>query len=92
MLIGNHYLSPDTKAEVITDYFHHFENTQNTNNTRLFNAPGSKWENGTPLLKCHYYSKLKGDAIYTSTCLLGPRQCVEAVDSLNMPPSIYCRG
>jgi hypothetical protein len=34
--------------------------------------------------KCHYYSKLKGDAIYTPTNLLGLRQCVEAVDSVNM--------
>jgi hypothetical protein len=49
-----------------------------------FNAPGFNWETGASLPKCHYYSKLKGDAIYTSTCLLGLRQCVEAVDSINM--------
>jgi hypothetical protein len=89
MLIGNHYFSPDTKPEVPTDYFYHLQNTLDTNNTHIillgdFNAPGFIWESGTSLLKCHYYSKLKGDAIYTSTCLLGLRQCVEAVDILNI--------
>jgi hypothetical protein len=89
MLIGNHYFLSDTKPEVITDYFRHLENTLDTNNTRIillgdFSAPGFNWESGAPLLKCHYYSKLKGDGIYTSTYLLGLRQCVEAVDSLNM--------
>jgi hypothetical protein len=32
----------------------------------------------------HLYSKLKGDAIYTSTCFLGLRQYVEAFDTLHM--------
>jgi hypothetical protein len=89
MLIGNHYFSPDTKPEVIADYFRHLENNLDTNNTRVillgdFNAPGFNWESGTLLPKCNFYSKLKGEAIYTSTCLLGPRQCVEAFDTLNM--------
>jgi hypothetical protein len=93
MLIGNHYFPPDTKQNVITDYFRHLENTLDTNNTRVillgdFNAPGFNWGNGTPLPKCHYYSKLKGNAIYTSTCLLDLRQCVEAVDTLNMTYSL----
>jgi hypothetical protein len=65
-----------------------------TNNTRIillgdFNAPGFNWESRTPLLKCHYYSKLKGDAIYTSTFLLQLRQCVEAVDSLNLLDIVF---
>jgi hypothetical protein len=89
VLIGNHYFSPDTKPEVITDYFRHLENSLNTNNTRGsllgdFNAPGGNWESGTPLPNCHDQSKLKGDAIYTSTCFLGLRQYVETVDTLNM--------
>jgi hypothetical protein len=79
ILIGNRYFPPDTKPEVITDYFRHLENTLDTNNIRVillgdFNAPGFNWDSGTPLPKCHYYSKLKGDAIYTSTYLLGQRQ------------------
>jgi hypothetical protein len=94
MLIGNHYFSPDTKPEVITHYLHHLEITLDTNNTRIillgdFNAPGSNWERGTPLPNCHYYSKLKGDAIYTSTCLLGLRQCIEAVDTLTMLDLVF---
>jgi hypothetical protein len=87
MLIGNHYSASYY-------YFHHLENTLEPNNTRVillggFNAPGFNWKSGTPLLKCHHYSKLKGDAIYTSTCLLGLRQCVEAVDSLNMLDLVF---
>jgi hypothetical protein len=41
------------------------------------------------LSKCHYYSKLKGDAIYTSTCLLGLKQCVEAVDSIKLLDLVF---
>jgi hypothetical protein len=45
LLIGNHYYSPDTKPEVITDYFRHIENTSDPYNTRVIllgdiNAPG----------------------------------------------------
>jgi hypothetical protein len=36
-----------------------------------------------------YYSKLKGSAIYTSTCLLGLRQCVEAIDTPNMLDLVF---
>jgi hypothetical protein len=35
ILIGIHYFPPDTKPEVITDYFRHLENTLDTNNTRF---------------------------------------------------------
>jgi hypothetical protein len=94
LLVGNHYFSPDTKPEVITHYFRHLENNLDTNNKRVillgdFNAPSFNWERGSPLPKCHHYSKLKGDPIYTSTCLLGLRQCVEAVDSLNMLDLVF---
>jgi hypothetical protein len=78
ILIGNHYFPPDTKPEVITDYFRHHENTLDTN------SPGFNWDSGTLLPKCYYYSKLKGDAKYTSTCLLGLRKCVEIIDTPNM--------
>jgi hypothetical protein len=76
MLIGNHYFSPETKPEVISAYFHHLENILDTNNTHVIllgdiNAPGLNWEIGAPLPKCHYYSKLKGAAIYTSKCFFG---------------------
>jgi hypothetical protein len=91
MLIGNRYFPPDTKPEVITDYFHHLENTLDTNNTRVillgdFNVPGFNLGRGTLLPKCHYYYKLKGDAIYTSTCLLGLTHYVEAVSTLRLGP------
>jgi hypothetical protein len=50
MVIDNHYFSPDTKPEVMINYFHHLENSLNTN-TRVillgdFNAPGFNWESG----------------------------------------------
>ncbi|PNF41595.1 hypothetical protein B7P43_G11563 [Cryptotermes secundus] len=94
MLIGYHYFSPDTKPEVITGYFQQLENILDTNNTRVillgdFNAPGFNWENETPISSCHYYSKLKGDSIYTSTCFLGLWQCVEAVDIINMFDPVF---
>jgi hypothetical protein len=54
-----------------------------------FNTLGFNGESGTPLPNCHYYSKLKGDAIYTSTCLLGLRQCVEAIDTPSMLDLVF---
>jgi hypothetical protein len=84
LLIGNQYFSPDTKSENITEYFPILENILNTNNLRViligaFNAHGLNWERGSPLANYHYSSKVKGDATYTSTCLPGLRQWVEAV-------------
>jgi hypothetical protein len=38
------------------------------------NTPGFDWERALSLQNSHYYSKLKGDAIYTSTCLLNLSQ------------------
>jgi hypothetical protein len=37
-----------------------------------FNILNFDTERGLPLINCHFYSKLIGDAIYTSTCLLVP--------------------
>jgi hypothetical protein len=70
LLIGNHYFTPGTKLEVITDYFWLFENILDTNNFCViilwdFNAPGFNWESGSPLPNCHYYSELKGIVLYT---------------------------
>jgi len=42
--------------------------------TGNFIVPGFDWERGVPLPNCNFYSKLEGDAIYTSTCLLGCTQ------------------
>jgi hypothetical protein len=39
-----------------------------------FSVPGFHWERGVPLPNCNFYSKLEGNAIYTSTCLLGCTQ------------------
>jgi hypothetical protein len=94
LLIGNHYFSPDTKPEVITDYFRLLENMLDTNNLCVilvgdFNVPGFNWGCGLPLPNSRYYSKLKGDAVCTFTCLLGLRQCVEAVDSHNLLDLVF---
>jgi hypothetical protein len=54
-----------------------------------FNAPGFDWKNCLSLLNSHYYSKLKGDAIYTSTCLLNLNQCIATVGSSNRLDLIF---
>jgi hypothetical protein len=54
-----------------------------------FNAPGFDWKIGLSLPNSHYYSKLKGDAIYTSTCLLNFNQCIDTVGSSNLHDLIF---
>jgi hypothetical protein len=49
-----------------------------------FNSPGFDWNRGLSLPNSHYYSKIKGDAIYTSTCLLNLIQCIDIVGSSNL--------
>jgi exonuclease III len=85
MYIGNHYVSPDTNPEVITNYFHHLENSLDTNNTSVillgdFNAPGFNRESKTPLPKCHYYSMLH---------ISSWPKAVEAVGTLNMLDLVF---
>lgn len=94
LLIGNCYFTPDTTPNVIADYFCLLENILYTNNFCVillgdFNAPGFNWEIASPLPNCHNYSKLKGGAVYTSTCLLGLRQCFEPVDSHNFLDLVF---
>lgn len=59
------------------------KNIDTTNHSVLltgnFNVPGFDWERGVPLTNCHFYSKLEGDAIYTSTCVLG---CIQHPDKV----------
>jgi hypothetical protein len=83
LLIGNHYFLPDLKPAIICKYFSHSENNLDTTNYRVillgdFNVPGFDWESGLPRENCQFYSKLRGEAIYTSTCFLGLGQCVDA--------------
>jgi hypothetical protein len=94
LLIGNHYFPPDAKPQLITDYFHHLENMLDINNfhvilLRDFNAPGFNWRCGTSLPSSHHYSKLKGNAMYTSACLLGLGQLIEAADSPNLLDLVF---
>jgi hypothetical protein len=75
LLIGNHYFSPDAKPEVLNNYFHFLEEKLDTINFRIvmvgdFNVPGFDWSHGLSVPDWHYYYKLRGDVIYTSTCLL----------------------
>jgi hypothetical protein len=72
LLIGNHYFPTDTKPEVITNYFHTLEDRLDTKNFRVvmvgdFNTPGFDWNHGLSVPDCHDYTKLRDDAIYTST-------------------------
>jgi hypothetical protein len=82
LLIGNHYLHPDTTPEITANYFRFLENKLDTHNFRVivvgdFNIPGLDWKPSLSLLNPHYYSKLKGDAIYTSRCLPSLSQCID---------------
>jgi hypothetical protein len=95
------YISTDTLiiiiiiiVVVIIDYFHLLENKLDTNSFHIvllgdFNAPGFNWVRGSPLPGCHYYSKLKGDAIYNSACLLGLRQFAVATDNHNLLDLVF---
>jgi hypothetical protein len=86
LLIGNHYFPPDTEHEIIINCYRFLENNLETQNFRVilvgdFNTPRFDWKRGLSQANCHYYSKLKGDAIYTSTCLLDLRKRIDAVGS-----------
>jgi hypothetical protein len=39
-----------------------------------FNVPGFDWEYLVRLASCHFYSKIKREAIYASMCFLGLSQ------------------
>jgi hypothetical protein len=78
----------DTKLKVITISFRFSDNKLRTQHFRVimvgdFNTPGIGWKCGMSPPNCHYYSELKGDAIYTSTCLLNHSQCINTAGSVN---------
>jgi hypothetical protein len=54
-----------------------------------FNAPGFDWNCGLPQANSHYYSKLKGDAIFTSLCFLDLRQRMDAVGSSSLLDLVF---
>jgi hypothetical protein len=54
-----------------------------------FNTPGFDWSYGLSVPDCQFYSKLRGDAIYTSTCLLNLQQCNYAVGSSNLLELVF---
>jgi hypothetical protein len=54
-----------------------------TTTTGDFNVSNFDWERDLPLPPCYFYSKLKGDAMYTSACLLSPIQCLLTDSSLD---------
>jgi hypothetical protein len=94
LLIGNHYFPPDTKPEIIINYFCSLEDRLDTKNFRVvmvgdFSTPGFDWNRGLSDPDSHYYSKLRGDAIYTSTCLLSLHQCIDTVGSSNMLDLVF---
>jgi hypothetical protein len=79
LLIGNHYFAPHTSVDTIKQYFCSLENVLNTYNFRVlvvgdFNVPGFDWKLGLSSSSSYSYIKLKGEAIYTSTYLLGLSQ------------------
>jgi hypothetical protein len=47
------------------------------------------WKRGLSLLNSHYYCKLKGEAIDTSTCLLNLNQCTDTDHSSNLLDLVF---
>ena len=45
-------------------------------------------ERRLPQSDCHFYTKLNGDAIYTSTCVLGLTQCI-VFNSVNRGSTLF---
>jgi hypothetical protein len=85
---------PDAKPENIANFFRFLENCLETHNFLVimvgdFNVPGFDWKSGMFLRNSHYYSKLKGDAIYTSTCLPNLNQRIDTVGSSNLLDLIF---
>jgi hypothetical protein len=94
LLTVNHYFPPHTIPEIIANYFRFLENNNDTHNFRVsevgdFNTPGFDWKCGLSLPNSHYYSKLKGGAIYTSTCLRNFNQCIDNAGSSNLLDFIF---
>jgi hypothetical protein len=94
LFIGNQYFSPDAKPENIANYFRFLEHKLDTHNFRViivgdFNAPGCYWKRRLSLPNSHYYCKLKGEAIYTSACLLNQNQCIVTDHTRNLLDLIF---
>jgi hypothetical protein len=85
---------PDTKPEIIANYFRFLENKLDTHNFCVvmvgdFNTPGFDWKRGLCLPISCYYSELKGDTMYTSTYLRKFIQCTVTVSSSNLLDLIF---
>jgi hypothetical protein len=74
LLIGNHYFPPDTSVDTIKQYFCSLDTYNFQVLVGDFNVPGFDWKLGLSSSSSYYYIKLKGEAIYTSTCLLSLSQ------------------
>jgi exonuclease III len=79
LLVGNHYFSPNSDVKVIENYFNSLEIKLNPQNFRVvlggdFNVPCSDWANGFPQANSHYYTKIRGDVVYSASCYLGLSQ------------------
>ncbi|PNF19791.1 hypothetical protein B7P43_G14658 [Cryptotermes secundus] len=94
LLIGNHYFAPDIKVDIINNYFNFLENSLDTLNYRVlllgdFNVPGYDWDNGFPSPTSHFYTKLRGDVIYSAVCYLGFSQYNHPVNGLNLLDLVF---
>jgi hypothetical protein len=94
LLFGNHYFAPDTSPNKILNYFSFLENKLDTMNYQVilmgdFNTPGFDWKCRLPLPNCYYYSTLKGEAIYTSTCLVRLTQSIEINHNNNLLDLVF---
>jgi hypothetical protein len=79
---------------LIANYFLFLENKLDTHNFRAImvgdiNTSGFDWIYGMSLPNSHYYSKFKGDEIYTYMCLPNLSQSIDSASSSNLLHLIF---
>jgi hypothetical protein len=54
-----------------------------------FNVPNYNWSYGTPLPDAHYYSKIKENLFYATTCFLGLNQHKDTVPNCTLLDLVF---
>jgi hypothetical protein len=92
--VGNHYFPPNTDVKVIESCFNSVETNLNPQKFHVvllgdFNVLGYDWVNGFPQANSHYYTKLRGDVIHSTTCYLGLSQCNLTIQNENLLDLVF---
>jgi hypothetical protein len=94
LLVGDDCFAPDTKVDIINNFFNFLENSLDTLNYRVlflgdFNVPCFDWNNDSPSPNCHFYTKLKGDAIHSAIFYLALNQQNHPVKGSNLLDLVF---